>query len=780
MRIDRLIVASLMVVVAASRLVSSVDAGELTVVDAGKSDYKIVLPDEPTLVQQTAAAELRTYLRRATGAELPIVGASEIASVDDEKLLILGPGALSERTLGIDETAIKPDGIVVKVVGNDVALTGASERGTLYAVYEFLEREVGIRWLSSTDEFVPRVPKLTIDDALSIDYAPKLLYRESFYRDAFSSPFAARLRCNGDSSRLTEEYGGKNVFVFGCHSSFTLVPPKVYFKDHPDWFAEIDGVRCVGAPFCWGMEDVLGPGQARERGTQLCFSNDEMLEELIANARRELRANPGATFIDVSQEDCEGYCQCEKCRAIDEAEGSPSGSLLRAVNKVAEALEEEFPNVYVETLAYRYTRKPPKITKPRRNVVIRLCSIECSFGQPLDSGVEANASFRDDLLKWSEISDNLFVWDYATDFGYYLLPFPNYRVLAPNIRFYVDHKVLGMLEQGDYQMPTGDFVELRAWIVAKLLWNPDADVRELFDDFVSHYYAPELVPVYWEYFNLLSDAVERNNFKLDIYLMTTKGWLDAETLTRCSALQNQALEIAKRLEKESPERFAGLVGKVERGRLPLDAVWAQEYRRMLAETRLRGLEFLGPKDPVQAAKDFLQKLDDWGFVKHRESDPGDFYPKFRKETLEEYAGWRTPFASRPSVCENVSDSSWIDVQEYEFEHWAKGPTIEEVGDASNGSAVKLAPTQRGKWFVPEQERLLNPTDGKDDVYVYARGSDGARVRFGLEEEELGVAEVASEFAPLKLGSLELDKGSVLWIEPVDGDVFVDRIVIVCP
>ena len=270
MRIDR-IIKTAVALVAATTLISVARAGELTLVNAGKSEYKIALPDEPTLVQQTAASDLQTYLQRATDAKLPIVSASDVASVDGEKLLILGPGALSQRTLGVDESAIKTDGIVVKVVGDDVVLTGAPERGTLYAVYEFLEREVGVRWLSSTDEFTPKTTTLTVDDVLSIDYAPKLVYRESFYRDAFSRPFAARIKCNGDSSRLTEEYGGKNVFALGCHSSFSLIPPKVYFKDHPDWFAEIDGVRCVGAPFCWGMEDVLGPGQARDRGTQLCF-----------------------------------------------------------------------------------------------------------------------------------------------------------------------------------------------------------------------------------------------------------------------------------------------------------------------------------------------------------------------------------------------------------------------------------------------------------------------------------------------------------------------------
>ena len=73
----------------------------MTLVDEGKSDYQIVLPDEPTLVQETAAKELQSYLQRATGAELPIVAASDVAGVDDAKLLILGPGALSQQTPGI-------------------------------------------------------------------------------------------------------------------------------------------------------------------------------------------------------------------------------------------------------------------------------------------------------------------------------------------------------------------------------------------------------------------------------------------------------------------------------------------------------------------------------------------------------------------------------------------------------------------------------------------------------------------------------------------------------
>lgn len=100
------------------------------------------------------------------------------------------------------------------------------------------------------------------------------------------------------------------------------------------------------------------------------------------------------------------------------------GPLLRAVNQVADAIKDDFPHVEVDTLAYQYTRPPPKITKPRSNVIIRLCSIECNFGVPLSD--PSNSHFRDDMVGWSQISDRIWIWNYVTDFGNYVMPWPDY------------------------------------------------------------------------------------------------------------------------------------------------------------------------------------------------------------------------------------------------------------------------------------------------------------------------------------------------------------------
>ena len=140
------------------------------------------------------------------------------------------------------------------------------------------------------------------------------------------------------------------------------------------------------------------------------------------------------------------------------------------LNKVAEAVENEFPDVLVESLAYQYTRKPPKHVKPRPNVCVRLCSIECCFAHPLATcDSEANRTFRDDLQRWAKVSNRLWVWDYVTDFRHYLLPFPNQRVRNDNIKFFVANNVRGIFEQDTYNTPHSELAALGGYITAKFL-----------------------------------------------------------------------------------------------------------------------------------------------------------------------------------------------------------------------------------------------------------------------------------------------------------------------
>jgi hypothetical protein len=252
-----------------------------------------------------------------------------------------------------------------------------------------------------------------------------------------------------------------------------------------------------------------------------------MRRELVKNLTSQLRANPNATIASVSQNDWHGNCQCTRCAAVDKAEGSPAGSLLRFVNAVAEDIEKEFPNVAISTLAYQYTRKPPKHVKPRPNVIIRLCSIECSFSKPLTD--DRNKAFRDDIIGWSKICNRLYIWDYTTNFRHYILPHPNLRALGPNVKFFVDHGAKGIFEQGAYQSYGAEMAELRAWVLAKLLWKPSLDAGKLTDEFLNGYYGPA-APHIRAYLKLTHDAVEATGDKLGCFSPADAKFLSFETL----------------------------------------------------------------------------------------------------------------------------------------------------------------------------------------------------------------------------------------------------------
>ena len=331
----------------------------LTIAENGVAKAVIVIAEDAGEPEQHAAAELADFLQQITGAKLEIIH----PPVAGRPRLLVGPKAAKSAVPDFSTDGLGADGIIIRSVGNDLILAGGYPRGTLYAVYTFLEEHLGCRWWSSTESTIPKKTTLNVGK-LDVRYVPVLEYREPYWFDAFDGDWAVRNRCNGNRPRLDEKRGGKHTYQGFVHTFYPLIPPDKYFKDHPEWFSEINGKRT-------------------QKRAQLCLTNEEMREELLKNLKARLRENPAATIASISQNDWHGNCQCSRCAAIEKEEDSPAGLMLRFVNAVAADIEEEFPQVAISTLAYQYTRKPPKYVKPRDNVIVRLCSIECSFSKPL-------------------------------------------------------------------------------------------------------------------------------------------------------------------------------------------------------------------------------------------------------------------------------------------------------------------------------------------------------------------------------------------------------------
>lgn len=538
----------------------------------GRALVPILVQPGATEPERSAAEELKQYLEKITGAVF------ELRQTDTPppRAIVIGQGALAERLRpDIAWHALGQEEVVISCRDGYLLLAGGRPRGTLYALYRFLYTQLGVRWWAPWAQQLPRKRDLALPP-LNLREQPAFEYREPFWFHAFDGDWAARNYANGHRPALTAKHGGKIEYAGFVHTSFWLVPPQIYFAQHPEWYSLINGER-------------------RWEHAQLCWTNPSLREFLVERVRQVLREHPYASIISISQEDWTGACECDACRALETREGSAVAPILETVNYIAQQLEREFPQVAFDTLAYWYTRKPPRTLRPRPNVIVRLCSIECSFAQPLES--PANADFGDDLRGWSERCQRLYIWDYTTNFHHYLLPHPNYFVLGANLRFFHRHGVRGVFEQGAYQSNGGEMAELKAWLLAQLLWNPYQDDARLLDEFLRGYYGAAARFVK-RYLALMARAAR--TFKMTCFTKPEDApYLRYPVVRRAEHLWEQA--------EHAVQHDPDLRWRVQIARLAVWYAWLVRWTSLQAEARAANLPWQPPAEKRLLAERWLER-----------------------------------------------------------------------------------------------------------------------------------------------------------------------------
>jgi hypothetical protein len=450
--------------------------------------WDIVVPEDAVPSEAYAAEEFQRHLELATGVRLPIVREAKSPT----RHVFTGAGtAMKASGAGFDTVGLGPEDFRIVVSGGSIAIAGGRPRGTLYGVYTFLEDYLGVRFLAADHTHVPHVAGPRVVGPLDRSYHPPLAFRWSFYGENSADPaFATRLRINTitDDARL----GGKTPIGLVNHTFGRQIPSQKYGKDHPEYFALRDGKR-------------LAPVDNEWYGTQPCLTNPDVLRIVTEAVLAELERHPGRGNVSVCQNDNEKYCECDDCRAIDEREGSHMGSLLAFVNAVADEVSAKHPGVMVGTLSYQYSRKPPKTLRPRPNVQVQLCSIECCLMHPLnDPACPQNVEFCRDLDGWGRICKNISIWNYNTNFTNYLLPCPNLRVLEPNVRYFVANNAKGVFMQAAGNARGAELSDLRNYIMSNLLWDPSRSGQPLRDEFLDLHYGRAAGPIR-RFINLVHD-----------------------------------------------------------------------------------------------------------------------------------------------------------------------------------------------------------------------------------------------------------------------------------
>lgn len=531
---------------------TTVEPNALVIAEDGEARMAIVVSANASPSTRYAAEELQRFLSEMTGAAFALI--TDDAPPAPSEIWVGESQRLRDANILIDYETLGAEGYVIRTREPNIFIAGGEPRGTLYGVYGFLEDHLGCRWFTPD---VSSIPKARVLAVLPIDEVrkPVLEYREPFVYECFDGDWAARNRMNSSNARLEERHGGKITYHGFVHTFDSLLSPETYFDEHPEYFSLVKGKRL------------------KER-TQLCCTNEEVIALVTEEVRRRMAAHPEATVFSVSQNDWHNYCECDKCTALAEAEGSQMAPVLLLVNHVAKAVASEFPDKLVDTLAYQYTRKPCATMRPEPNVIIRLCSIECDFAHPFEerSTVE-NRAFCDDIEAWVKTANRLWVWNYNTSFSNYLVPFPNLFVRGPNIRYMIDNNVRGIFEQDVYNTPHGQWSLISGYLGAKLLWNPGYDTNLAINEFLQGVYGEAATPMRL-YIDLIHEAVSDPNTVMGIWYGADAPFFSDELFARADAL----FDVAETAVADDPETLE----RVRIARLPVDYSIIERTRAMSA------------------------------------------------------------------------------------------------------------------------------------------------------------------------------------------------------
>ena len=458
---------------------ASVRAGNVAPIllaDSGRTRYTIVLPKDAHGGEELAARELAHFLWRMTGAEFS-VGRDSSPETDLEIVL----GKTSRKRMEDIPAHLKTDnweGFSILREGPKLFIMGNLPRGTLYGVYDFLDVELGVRFLTGEVTHVPTRRTLKVD-VQSRTYAPPFEHRTIW--EALGGKSVVRNRMNGHSFGVANSMlGGVKWIGPPTHTFSSLVSPDKHFDDHPEYFAMIEGERRRT------YDGLI---------TQLCMSNPDVAHVALESIRQwlgdDVKADPHNKYlVNVSVNDTPWFCKCDTCVTINTEEGVGEGATyVRFVNAIANPLAAEYPNVAIEAMMY-HTSLPDK-SGFASNVVTKIVSLP-DYRVPLDD--PSNERNRQTLAgirnTKKKIGDGaLYCWTRVGLYGAesYLDPRPNLTAITDNFRIMRDNGVRGFFIQTTQSRGT-EMLDLRYYLLARAMWRPDLDNRETMEEFCHLFY----------------------------------------------------------------------------------------------------------------------------------------------------------------------------------------------------------------------------------------------------------------------------------------------------
>ncbi len=479
-----------------------------------KSQYKICIPNESSECIVFAAQELQHFLLQCTDVKLDV---DKEKNVTSEYIISLGNTEKYKQVyplLSVKE--LTSDGFVIKTHGNGIFINAATDRGVLYGVYEFLERFLGVRFISSDTTVLPHADSLEIGevDTVNVPDFPLRGYLEaSMFHGYEDADFAARKRANHTFLQLDDKHGGRCP-IWGrndSHNFHFYVQPEIYNNPndkenyHPEFFYdEGAGMKCTDGGFIATNEITVCLTNGITEDGKLDESMDiSVIKIAIEELKKDIIANPDIVYFTFEQEDGDIRCQCPKCLEA-EKKYKRSGMLIRFCNVLATELQKWSDSqldgrpINIVTFGYSYTAEPPveekdgefipldETVKPCKNLMMRLALGRNDCYSYFDE--RQWEVTRTNLKKWKALGDTFFAWIYDAFFDRYLLFMPSLHTIQDNVVGFKEYGIQYLMINGAYNSHGLWQDIMKAYIYQAAMWDTTRDTAALQEEFLYHYF----------------------------------------------------------------------------------------------------------------------------------------------------------------------------------------------------------------------------------------------------------------------------------------------------
>ena len=529
------------------------DKGGLTIIDNNTCNFEIVYPDVSSLDVEEAAIFFASILSEMSGCEINAVKEAEHTNS-------LGAFYVGEvnASSSLDLSTIQNDGYRLYSDGQNIYIKGKDDNATLNGVYDFIESELDCMYVRSDYTYVPRYENLKLrayDDTIN----PSISWRRVYQYEALENDWYKKLRMNGAGER---EEGNNIEYYKGwgswCHTSFKYISPDEYFETHPEYFSLINGKRCY-----------VTKKYGNEIAAHLCYTNEDVYQIVKSKLIQNIKDNPDVIYWDISIMDTYApMCECDNCKQINKAAKSGMGTLLTFLNRLGRDIKDDYPGVFVSTLAYQECQEAPVGIECEDNVAIKVCAFPGSqkFSFADENGTKESKRIQNQIEDWSNICDHIIIWDYVVNFSNLLMPFPNMEIQKENIEFYIENNVVGIFHQGSRE--SGDEnAYMRTYLLSRQLWDKDVDLMKLTKKYIKVSYG-EASEYIEQYFDLQYAEIAKSNKDLSIYDMASihkNGYLSKENVDAYVDLTKKALDCAteESLYELESIRISALYAKLE-------------------------------------------------------------------------------------------------------------------------------------------------------------------------------------------------------------------------